>query len=639
MKTLQNSLKKVSVIFLFMAIVINAYTQNNVGEIRGKVTDKKVRSAIEYATLVLKKDGNIIQTTSSNEDGSYFFRSLAAGEYSIYLTYVGYKKYIAAGIVVAIGNINFWNIELESLGEDGVDLGSVSISCSKRNLFSSDNNKKILGNKQTGTLNTKSIELNEQKVIRSDRSGESYSKINENGFRNPYSNPLSTFSIDVDKASYSIIRSYLKGDQTPPQDAVRIEEMINYFDYNYPDPQQGELLAMHTEMGKCPWNEKHLLLKIGVNAKKMDRKSLQGSNLVFLIDVSGSMDSHDKLPLVKKSLLLLLNQLDDKDNIALVVYAGNSGLVLPSTPCSQKNIIKKAIEDLSAGGSTAGGEGIVLAYKVAQNSFIKGGVNRVILATDGDFNVGLTSEKELEDLIVQKRKSNIYLTVLGFGQGNYMDSKMETLADKGNGNYAYIDNIREAKKILVREMMETTITVANDVKIQIEFNPLLVESYRLIGYENRALENEDFKNDEKDAGEMGSGSSVTAFYEIIPRTDNAENTKEIDSFRYRNITSSNQLYNQEIGFLKLRYKTELNSKSILQNAIISNTVSNSLSDDFYFAASVVQMGLLLRNSENKGFSNYYSALNMAQNHRGNDPDGDKDEFISMISKAKALSNR
>lgn len=639
MKTLNNLIKKSVAIVLFVVMISSSYAQGTFGEIRGSITEKKTKSPIEFATLILKKQGVQIQVTTSDEYGHYYFKTISPGEYSIGVSYVGYTSYIATGIVVNANSIVFWNIALESAGNNGIDLGEVTIKARKRDLISADENKKTVPTFLGSRGDSKSYSRIDPKIKVINRTGESYSKVNEIGFSDPYSKPFSTFSIDVDKASYSIIRSYIHGEQVPPAEAVRIEEMINYFDYSYPDPQQGELLATHTELGKCPWNESNFLLKIGVNAKKTDRKSLNGSNLVFLIDVSGSMESEDKLPLVKKALQLLLDQLDEKDHIALVVYAGSSGLVLPSTPCSQKSTIKTAIENLKAGGSTAGGEGIVLAYKIAQSNFIKDGVNRVILATDGDFNVGITSEKDLEELIVQKRKSKIYLTVLGFGQGNYMDSKMETLADKGNGNYAYIDNLKEAKKILVREMMETTVSVANDVKIQIEFNPLLVESYRLIGYENRALETQDFKNDEKDAGEMGSGSSVTAFYEIVPRGLNKNNSGEEDSLRYRNFNIIDPSLSQEIGYLKLRYKTDLSSKSVLKHATISGSPSEKLSDDFYFAASVVQLGLLLRNSEHKGFSNYYSTLTMAKKHKGEDPDGEKEEFITMVSKVKTLTNR
>ena len=363
---------------------------------------------------------------------------------------------------------------------------------------------------------------------------EEYDAIHENIFLEPSKNPLSTFSIDVDAASYSNIRRFLNNGQKPPIDAVRIEEMVNYFAYDYREPDGEDPLSIYTEIGVSPWNENHQLLHIGLQGKNVPTVDLPASNLVFLIDVSGSMAADNKLPLLRSSFKLLTKQLRAEDRVAIVVYAGAAGLVLPSTAGDQKDKINSALDNLQAGGSTAGGAGINLAYKIAKENFSEGGNNRVILATDGDFNVGASSNAAMERLIEEKRKDNIFLTVLGFGMGNYKDSKMETLADKGNGNYAYIDNISEAEKVLVNEFGGTLFTIAKDVKLQIEFNPAKVRAYRLIGYENRKLDKEDFNNDKKDAGDLGSGHTVTALYEIIPvGVESGEFIQAVDDLKYQ----------------------------------------------------------------------------------------------------------
>ncbi|MCX6238890.1 MAG: von Willebrand factor type A domain-containing protein, partial [Bacteroidia bacterium] len=360
---------------------------------------------------------------------------------------------------------------------------------------------------------------------------ENYSAIHENGYKNAFDQPLSTFSVDVDNASYSNVRRMLNMGQLPPVDAVRIEEMINYFSYEYERPAKDAPYSINSELAVCPWNEAHQLLLVGLRAKEIDKSNLPASNLVFLLDVSGSMQEENKLPLVQSAMRMLVNELRQKDRVAIVVYAGAAGIVLESTPGSQKETILNAIEGLRAGGSTAGGEGIRLAYKTASEHFIKGGNNRIILATDGDFNVGVSSTSEMERLIEQERESGIFITVLGFGMGNIKDDKMEAIADKGNGNYAYIDNIQEARRMFVKEFGGTLFTVAKDVKFQLEFNPQNVKAYRLIGYENRLLNAEDFKDDKKDAGEMGVGHRVTALYEIVPAGSD-EKLPDVDELKY-----------------------------------------------------------------------------------------------------------
>ncbi|UBF28489.1 von Willebrand factor type A domain-containing protein [Kovacikia minuta CCNUW1] len=465
---------------------------------------------------------------------------------------------------------------------------------------------------------------------------EGYNPINENPFLRPGSNPLSTFSIDVDTASYSNVRRFITQGQLPPKDAVRIEEMINYFPYDYPQPQGNKPFSITTDVAAAPWNPKHKLVQIGLKGRQLQQA--QPSNLVFLVDVSGSMDQPNKLPLVKQSLCLLVNELAASDRVTLVVYAGNAGLVLPPTAGNQKQKILAAIDQLEAGGSTAGGAGIELAYKMAQQSFLKNGNNRVILATDGDFNVGVSSDAELVRLIEQKRDRGIFLTVLGFGTGNYKDAKMEQLADKGNGNYAYIDTLLEAKKVLVNDLRGTLFAIAKDVKIQVEFNPAKVQAYRLIGYENRLLRDQDFNDDTKDAGEIGAGHTVTALYEVIPTGMESDvKLPSIDPLKYQQnpaaTTSSNELMQ-----VKLRYKNPQDSTSqlISQPILDRNTQVNAASNNLKFSAAVVMFGMLLRDSEFKGAANINTVSQLANQARGKDQEGYRSEFISLVDRCKRL---
>jgi Ca-activated chloride channel homolog len=400
-------------------------------------------------------------------------------------------------------------------------------------------------------------EKQDKKMISSN--DEDYNTFVENEFESPKSSPLSTFSIDVDNASYTNICRFINGGQTVPKDAVRVEEMMNFFKYQYPQPLDNNPFSINTEYSDCAWNNKHKLVKIGLQGKNIPTENLPASNLVFLIDVSGSMSDENKLPLLVQSLKILVEQLRKEDKVAIVVYAGAAGLVLPPTAGNDKKTIIESLEKLNAGGSTAGGQGIELAYKIAEDNFIKDGNNRVILATDGDFNVGASSDNDMERLIEKKRKTDIFLTCLGYGMGNYKDSKLETLADKGNGNYAYIDNIQEANRFLGKEFKGSMFAIAKDVKIQIEFNPKHVQSYRLIGYENRKLRAEDFKNDAIDAGELGSGHSVTALYEIIPTGIKSDFFDDNTTLKYSKVqpTENN---NDELATIKFRYKKPDSSK-------------------------------------------------------------------------------
>jgi len=471
---------------------------------------------------------------------------------------------------------------------------------------------------------------------------EDYDAIIENRFLKVDDNPLSTFSIDVDAASYSNVRRYIESNQLPPAGAVRIEEMINYFKYDYDGPKNEHPFEVYTEMSECPWNNDHRLVLVGLQGRKIPVETLPASNIVFLIDVSGSMMSENKLPLVRSSMKLLVDQLREQDKVSIVVYAGNAGLVLPSTSGAEKTKIKDAIDRLEAGGSTAGGAGIKLAYKTAKENFVEKGNNRVILCTDGDFNIGVSSDDDLERMIEQERKSGVFLTVLGYGMGNYKDNKMQKLADKGNGNHAYIDGINEAKKILVNEFGGTLFTIAKDVKLQIEFNPQKVQGYRLIGYENRMLAKEDFNDDKKDAGELGSGHTVTALYEVIPIGVKSSFLEKVDKLRYQKDKSSvtATAKNGEIMNIKLRYKKpDGDVSSLIEHPVMGNNSKlENTSDNYRFAAAVAEFGLLLRNSGYKSDASFTQVINLAKKAKGEDKEGYRKEFIKLVSAAGLMAS-
>lgn len=457
-----------------------------------------------------------------------------------------------------------------------------------------------------------------------------YDTFVENPFENSTSNPLSTFSIDVDNASYTNIRKFINNGQSVPKDAVRVEEMMNFFKYSYTQPKNDNPFSINTEYGDCPWNTNHKLVKIGLQGKEIPTDNLPNSNFVFLIDVSGSMSGDNRLPLVIESLKIVTQQLRKEDKISIVVYAGAAGLVLPATSGNDKEKIITALDKLQAGGSTAGGEGIKLAYKIAEENFIKGGNNRVIIATDGDFNVGASSDNDMISLIEEKRKSDVFLTCLGYGMGNYKDSKLEKLADKGNGNYAYIDNMQEANRFLVKEFKGSMFAIAKDVKIQIEFNPKHVQNYRLIGYENRKLRNEDFTNDTIDAGELGSGHTVTALYEIIPVGVKSDFTTEPIELKYSN--TKNNIVSNELATIKFRYKKPDGNKSIEILQTIENQVVNleNCSDDFKFCSAVAWFGLKLRDSKLIVNKNKTEIIELASKSKAKDIDGYRSEFIRLV---------
>ena len=468
---------------------------------------------------------------------------------------------------------------------------------------------------------------------------EAYSHLDDNPFMDADPNPLSTFSIDVDTASYANVRRLLGSATPPPKDAVRIEEMVNYFSYDYASPSGDTPFSSHVEVAGCPWNPDHRLARIGLKGWEMAQDERPPTNLVFLLDVSGSMNTNNKLPLVVEALKLLVDQLGEEDRIAIAVYAGASGLVLPSTSCDDKQAIVGALDRLRSGGSTNGGAGIQLAYDTAVANYIDDGVNRVILATDGDFNVGTTNSGDLTRLIEEKAKTGVFLSVLGFGMGNIKDNTLETLADKGNGNYAYIDGIQEARKVLVDEMGGTLVTIAKDVKIQVEFNPSQVAAYRLIGYENRLLAAQDFNDDTKDAGEIGAGHTVTALYEIVPAGVEID-LPDIDPLRYQDpeewveSTSSEELFT-----LKLRYKEPDGdtSRKLVFHIADSGASYAAASTDFKFAASVAAFGMILRDSPHKGTATYDAILELAGEGRGRDAHGYRAEFIELVKKARSVS--
>ena len=469
---------------------------------------------------------------------------------------------------------------------------------------------------------------------------EDYRRIEDNRFHSTRLSPLSTFSIDVDRASYANMRRFLLEGRLPPADAIRTEELINYFTYEYAEPRGEHPFTVAADVGPAPWNREHRLVRIGLQGRRYASRELPPSNLVFLIDVSGSMASSDKLPLVQQAFRLLVNELREEDRVAIVVYAGSAGLVLPSTPGTDRATILSAIDRLQAGGSTAGGAGIRLAYEIARRNHLPEGNNRVILATDGDFNVGVSSEGELVRLIEEKRREGTALTVLGFGTGNLKDSRMEQLADKGDGNYAYIDNLLEARKVFVSELTSTLFTIAKDVKIQVEFNPARVRAYRLIGYENRLLATEDFSDDTKDAGELGAGHSVTALYEIVPagaRSSVAIPDDEGLRYQQRPEIEPVAAHGDEWLTVQLRYKPPTSSRSrLMRHTVRVRDEQRELRGDFGFAASVAAFGMVLRNSEHRGSATLEDVLALARETRGADADGYRAEFIRLVEMARSI---
>jgi Uncharacterized protein containing a von Willebrand factor type A (vWA) domain len=667
--------------FLVMLLLLTA-TQlwAAAGSIKGVVLDEKKEPVLGAVVQILQA-GITKGGASADENGAYHVKPLAAGRYDVKLVVAGYRTHITRNVVVAPDKVTEVNINLIT---DAQMLNEVQVVQYRKPLIDKHANKTITADRieKMPTRSTESVaatapgvyQQNEDLRItgaREDRanyiidgvqvqsstkhlkrkenlvdnarvqyipptpypnSGESYAYKAENDFRLVRDNPLSTLSVDVDRASYSNVRRLITTGQPIPPEAVRVEEMINYFDYQYPQPEGSNPIAIVTEVIDCPWQPGHKLLHVGMQAKTVSAENLPPSNIVFLIDVSGSMNNANKLPLVKSAMKMLTSKMRAQDKVSIVVYAGNAGLVLPPTSGSNKRTIYKALDRLEAGGSTAGGAGIQLAYATALQSFVKGGNNRVVLATDGDFNVGVSAEYELENLITQNRNKGVYLTCLGFGMGNYKDSKMEILADKGNGNYAYIDNEQEAHKTLVKEFGGTIFTIAKDVKAQIEFNPAFVQSYRLVGYENRVLNDEDFKDDKKDAGEMGSGHTVTMLYEIVPTGYHKKGDIELKYGREDNEVRDLHATGIELATVKFRYKRPNSNTSSEMQHVIPNFPKriDMASDNIRFASSVAMFGMMLKNSPHKGNTSYKNILALAKSAKGNDKNGYRAEYIGLV---------
>jgi len=594
------------------------------GRIEGTVVDAAA-SAVSNVRILVVGTG---LTASTGSDGRYALDRVPAGEYEVRAVALGYTSQVQSGVVVEPGKTTTVDFHLT---QATVSVESAVVG-------------KVAGAPAMEYAQRDALAMAPQgqpypwQFGRPPSDREEYGHLVENPFLAVSASPLSTFSVDVDRASYANVRRMLTEGRLPPVDAVRIEEMINYFSYNYAEPTGDDPIAIHTEVARAPWRPTHRLVRIGLQAHRIDTEGLPASNLVFLLDVSGSMMPPNKLPLVQAAFRLLVDQLRPEDRVAIVVYAGAAGLVLPSTPGSHKAEIFEAIDRLAAGGSTAGGAGIQLAYEVAQRHFIRGGNNRVILATDGDFNVGVSNEGGLIRLIEEKRESGVFLTVVSVGEGNLQDRKMEQLADHGNGNYAYIDNMLEAQKVFVQELGGTLYTVAKDVKIQVEFNPTLVQAYRLIGYENRLLRDEEFNDDTKDAGDVGSGHSVTALYEVIPTgVDSDVEIWTPDSLRYQTVTvDPTTASGSELLFVKLRYKDPDGNESRLLTHAVPDRVTAHPSTEFRFQTAVAEFGLLLRQSTYAGNADIADVLDRARSSLGEDENGYRAEFVRLASAARAL---
>ena len=625
-----------------LGLILSPAAQTSVGTVTGIVKDA-AGAPVPGVAIQLAAKGTMPLRRLSDSNGAFTFERVPVAEYDITATLAGFKPFTARlavtpakttrlDIVLQVGAIR----ETVTVTAETATMDSISTSVSS--LKSAAAPGGVVGGLPSLASPPPPHPAGPNLVGRPSFNTEAYDRIDDNPFRLATQDPLSTFSIDVDTASYANVRRFLNGGSLPPRDAVRIEELVNYFHFEYPDPANGLPFSVTTELSACPWNPEHRLALVGLQTRALDMDSVPARNLVFLLDVSGSMASSDKLPLVRTAMRMLVDTLTSRDRIAIVVYAGASGVVLPSTNGGHKDRIHEAIARLEAGGSTNGGAGIKLAYQVAQEHFVTGGINRVILATDGDFNVGVTNQGDLTRLIEEKRASGVFLSVLGVGTGNTKDSTMEKLADRGNGNYAYLDSLHEARRVLVHEAGATLVTVAKDVKIQVEFNPVNVAAYRLIGYENRLLQNQDFNDDRKDAGEIGAGHTVTALYEIVP-VGAEVNVPGVDPLKYqRPTTSAAGVARDELMTVKLRYKAPDAGQSRLITVPVKNRVTE-MSANVGFAAAVAEFGMLLRQSEHRGSSTHAGAAALARRFRGPDPDGYRSEFVRLVEVAEALTRQ
>jgi len=628
---------------IFLTLLIISTISAKSGIISGKVTDIQTGEPLIGANIIIM---NTNWGAATDVSGLFTIRTIPPGVYSLRASYVGYAPMSVTDIKLDPGDSLYLEFKLKTdftvsdvLVIDSKPVHEKPITNTLK-VISSESIQRLPNSTLDGiTFLAGGYEARFNQLHQSAPwNTEEYNTIVENEFLNAFSNPLSTFSIDVDAASYSNARRFIQDGQLPPKDAVRVEEFINYFDYDYPQPKDDHPFAVFTELGTCPWNENNYLLHVGIKGRELADEERTNCNLVFLLDVSGSMEPENKLPLVKKAFKFLVNNLQDNDKISIVVYAGSAGLVLPTTSGNEKSKITSALDNLHAGGSTAGGAGIQLAYKIAKENFIDGGNNRIILATDGDFNVGVSNTSELIEMIEKKRDEGIFLTILGFGMGNYKDGRLEELADKGNGNYYYIDNILEAKKVFDHDLMGTLFTIAKDVKMQIEFNPVKVAMYRLIGYENRLLKKEDFDDDKKDAGELGAGHTVTALYEIVPaKTANTFEEREDLKYQISKLTYMAK-NSDELLTLKLRYKPPKEDVSKLITSVVRDKVNSieSASKNFNFSAAVAGFAMLLRESQFKGKVDFNMIETLAEKSTGEDKYGYRDEFSSLVKRTKNL---
>jgi Ca-activated chloride channel family protein len=632
---------------MMLALIVAIRAQSDVGRIQGIVRDAS-GSILPGVEIKLMLGTNLVQRSISDADGRFEFVGLAPGSYTVTAALAGFRTTTLTTVVDPRSTR-----ELAIVLIVGATTETVTVTGSAP-VVDANNAKAVTGGVFAGVRGGMEAAPPPPQAPAAEpafrgsgtgapRAGgaptrfntEAYDKIDDNQWTSPANKPLSTFSIDVDTASYSNVRRFLHRGQLPPKDAVRLEELLNYFTFDYPQPRDGSPFSVTTALAEAPWNPRHRLALIGLQGKRIDSSRTPPRNLVFLVDVSGSMQTPVKLPLVKSSLAMLARNLTSRDRIAVVVYAGAAGLVLPSTRGDDTPTIFEALGRLQAGGSTNGAQGLRLAYQTARDHFIPGGINRVILATDGDFNVGVTNQGDLIRLIEEARDGGVALTVLGYGMGNLKDSTMEKLADKGNGNYAYIDSLSEAQKVLVEQAGGTLVTIAKDVKLQIEFNPKHVVAYRLIGYENRVLQDRDFNDDRKDAGELGAGHSVTALYEIVPAGVKID-MPGVDPLRYQTTSAAqSEIHADELMAVKLRYKQP--DAEVSQLRTFTVRARRDMAPELGFAAAVAEFGMLLRDSEFKGTSSYAQARNLATRFKGGDSHGHRAEFIRLIGLAESLS--
>jgi Ca-activated chloride channel homolog len=615
-------------VFLAVLVFSGIHASGDAVSLHGIVTDGKGNPLPGAEVILTRRSDGRVFTTRTDIDGRYAFTDLAAGVYDLRALLPGFAPAEKKSIqIYAAGGIKA-NLVMTIRGfQDRPD---------QEMIMKEGDARGVMGGVARPVA---AREISFPVVSPPPFNTEEYARIYENRFLDVLTNPLSTFSIDVDTASYANIRRFIRENRFPPKDAVRVEEVINYFDYEYPVPQGDDPFSIYMEMSQCPWNKSRRLIHAGLQGKTLLPEDQPPSNLVFLLDVSGSMNTPRKLPLLQTAFKLLVKELSEKDRVAIVVYAGAAGLVLPSTSAAEKQKIIDAIEKLEAGGSTAGGAGIRLAYKTAMENLIPQGNNRIILATDGDFNIGVSSTSELVRLIEEKREKGVFLTILGFGTGNYKDNRMEQLADKGNGNYYYIDNLLEAKKVFIDDLRGTLFTIAKDVKIQVEFNPAKIKAYRLLGYENRLLDKEDFADDTKDAGELGAGHSVTALYEVIPY-GSEEDIPAVDDLKYQETKISPEAFKSpEAVTIRLRYKKPNGQKSLLIESALNNDVvpEQKTSNMFKFSAAAAEFAMLLRDSEHKGDAGFDGIIQLAKAGLGADPHGYRAEFIKLAELAQLLT--